>query len=300
MTAWPRVSSHELIRRISHSGMAQKRQNAQRVAMKTVNLGEVSLQVHDEGSGPPVLFVHGFPLNHSMWRHQLQHLAPDFRVIAPDLRGFGGSDVSNGTVSMDRFADDLDVLLSCLGIEEPVVLCGLSMGGYIAWQFARRHPGRLRALILCDTRAGADPPDAVENRKRVAAMVLEHGAEQIASAMPSNLLSPVTLEHQPEILDELRQTIGSTASQGIAAASLGMAERPDSTGLLPTLDLPALLIVGEDDRISTVAEMREMAEAMPQGKLVEIPAAGHMAPLENPAPVNAALRDFLSGLSSDS
>lgn len=264
--------------------------------MKTVNLGDVSLQVHDEGTGIPVLFVHGFPLDHRMWRHQLSDLASDFRVIAPDLRGFGGSGVTDGVVSMDQFADDLVALLAALGIDEPVVLCGLSMGGYIAWQFARRHAARLRALILCDTRAVADPPEAVRNRRRVAETVLEHGAEPLAGAMPSNLLSPVTLEQQPELLEELRRTIAGTSPQGIAAASLGMAERPDSSELLGTLNLPALLIVGVDDAISTVTEMSGIAAAMPQARLVEIPAAGHMAPLENPGPVIAAMREFLGAL----
>ncbi len=268
--------------------------------MKTVNLGDVSLQVHDEGSGPPVLFVHGFPLDHRMWRHQLAELVTDYRVIAPDLRGFGGSDVTDGTVTMDQFADDLDTILTQLGVEQPVVLCGLSMGGYIAWKFTRRHRARLKALIPCDTRAIADPPDAVENRKRVAATVLEHGAEPIAGAMPSNLLSPMTLEQQPELLDELRQTIAGTAPQGIAAAALGMAERPDSTQLLSSVDLPALLIVGEDDRISTVEEMRGIADAMPQAELVVVPAAGHMAPLENPGLVNTAIREFLGRSASGS
>lgn len=264
--------------------------------MKTVKLGDVSLQVHDDGSGPVIVFVHGFPLDHRMWRHQLAELASDFRVISPDLRGFGGSDVTDGRVTMDQFADDLNGLLSELQIEEPVVLCGLSMGGYIAWQFARQHRERLRALIQCDTRAVADPPEAVENRKRVAATVLEHGSEAIASVMPSNLLSPVTLEHQPLILEELRQTIAGTDPQGIAAASLGMAERPDSTELLSSLDIPTLLIAGEDDGISPPAEMQGIADALPQGRLVVVPAAGHMAPLEKPEPVNAAISEFLGEL----
>jgi pimeloyl-ACP methyl ester carboxylesterase len=235
-----------------------------------------------------------------MWRHQLADLVTDFRVIAPDLRGFGASDVIHGTVTMDQFADDLDVVLTQLGVEQPIVLCGLSMGGYIAWEFVRRHRARLKALILCDTRAVADPPDAIENRKRVAATVLEHGAEPIAAAMPANLLSPITLEQQPELLDELRQTIAGTAPQGISAASLGMAARPDSTQLLSSLDLPALLVVGEDDRISTVAEMRGIADAMPQAQFVVVPAAGHMAPLENPGLVNTAIREFLGGSASGS
>ena len=160
--------------------------------MKKVTVNGVTLAVHDEGTGPPILFVHGFPLSHSMWRHQLEAFAGDHRVIAPDLRGFGESDVTEGTVTMEQHADDLVALLDELNVKEPVVLCGLSMGGYIAWQFQQKYPERLRALILCDTRTIADPPDGVENRKRLAKMVVENGSAAVASAMLPNLFSPVT------------------------------------------------------------------------------------------------------------
>jgi 3-oxoadipate enol-lactonase len=264
--------------------------------MKKVAVNGITLAVHDEGNGPPILFVHGFPLSHSMWRAQLEAFASGHRVIAPDLRGFGESDVTEGKVTMEQHADDLAVLLDELNVDEPVVLCGLSMGGYIAWQFQQKYPNRLRALILCDTRAIADTPDGVENRRRLAKMVIENGSAAVASVMLPNLFSPATADRDQSAIDELRQTIEATSPQGIAAASLGMAVRPDVTPFLPNIETPSLLIVGEDDGISPPEEMRSIATAMPDARLEVIPEAGHMSPLENPESVNTAIREFLQSL----
>ncbi|MGZ0170646.1 MAG: alpha/beta fold hydrolase [Planctomycetales bacterium] len=266
--------------------------------MKKGTVNGISLATHDAGNGSPILFVHGFPLSHSMWRHQIQAFSLDYRVIAPDLRGFGDSDVTEGTVTMEQHADDLAALLDELNVNEPVVLCGLSMGGYIAWQFLQKFPERLRSLILCDTRAIADTAEGVDNRKRLAKMVVENGSAAVAAAMLPNLFSPVTSDRQQASIDELRATIAATSPQGIASASLGMAKRPDVTSLLPTIETPSLLIVGEDDGISPPEEMQTIADAMPNASLVTIPEAGHMSPLENPEPVNTAIREFLRSLPS--
>ena len=124
--------------------------------MPRIRINDIHLNVLDEGQGPPLLLVHGFPLDHTMWREQIQHFRGTHRVIAPDLRGFGQSDVTPGTITMQRHAEDLAHLLDALRVKNPVCLCGLSMGGYIAWQFVQMHHGRLGSLILCDTKAGAD------------------------------------------------------------------------------------------------------------------------------------------------
>lgn len=261
--------------------------------MNRITVNGAELAVCDQGTGIPVLLVHGFPLSHSMWQFQIDALSSEYRVIAPDLRGFGQSDVTEGTVTMEQHADDLAALIDELGVTESVVFCGLSMGGYIAWQFHKKYADRLRGLILCDTRAIADTPDGIENRHRLARMVLENGSEAVASAMLPNLFSPTTGSRNQSVIDELRQTIASTAPQGIAAASLGMAERPDVTSWLGHIKTPAVLIVGEDDGISTPDEMQRIADAMPEARLVRIPDAGHMSPLENPQSVNAVILDFL-------
>ena len=261
--------------------------------MKTVSANGIQINVHDEGQGKPILFVHGFPLDHQMWREQFP-LASDFRVIAPDLRGFGKTTVTEGTVTMETHADDLAALLDDLAISEKIVLCGLSMGGYVAWPFHRKYGNRLRGLILCDTRAIADSPEAITNRRKLAATVLEHGTEPVAAAMMPNLFAEASTEKRREAIELTRQTLIANSPTGIAAASLGMAERPDITPDLPGIETPTLLIVGEDDRISPVEEMQGIAEAIPKAELVVVPEAGHMSPLENPEPVNVAIHNFVT------
>ncbi|MFM9965200.1 MAG: alpha/beta fold hydrolase [Planctomycetaceae bacterium] len=260
---------------------------------RRIDFPGATLSVADIGQGPPILFVHGFPLDHSMWRSQWADLSRDFRCIAPDLRGFGRSSVTAGKVSMEQFADDLAALLDALGITEPVVLCGLSMGGYIAWQFVRRHAARLRGLILCDTRAVPDSAEAAAGRLKLADDVVRLGPELVANAMLPRLFAPNTTAQRPEWVHELRQTMLATNPQGIAAASRGMAERDDARSFLPTIDCPTLVLVGEHDVISPPAEMRDIATAIPRSVFQIIENAGHMAPLEQPLAANAAIRRWM-------
>ena len=262
--------------------------------MPTVQLlGEISLNVAERGQGTPLVLVHGFPLDHTMWQGQLDALAGKFRVLAPDLRGFGKSSVTPGTASMAQFADDLAEMLDKLAIPEPVVLCGLSMGGYVAWQFALRHRQRLAKLILCDTRAIADSSEAAAGRLKTAEQVLQEGSKVVADGMLPKLFAPQTQQHQPAIVEATKQVMLHTAPEGIAAALRGMAERPDVTSRLSEIDVPTLVICGEHDAIVKPTEMREIAAKLPQAKYVEIKDAGHMAPLEQPAAANAAIQAFL-------
>jgi 3-oxoadipate enol-lactonase len=262
--------------------------------MALVQAGEVRLNVVERGSGAPLLLVHGYPLDHTMWHGQLDGLADHWRVIAPDLRGFGQSDVKPGTASMDQMADDLARLLDALKVTRPVVLCGLSMGGYVAWQFVLRHDSRLAKLVLCDTRAIADTPEAAAGRRKSADKVLAEGPAVAAEALLPKLFAAQTYQMQPQIVEATRQVILRTHPAGIAAALLGMAERPDVTSRLAQIDIPALLICGQHDGISPPDEMRQIAAKMPHAHYVEITAAGHMAPLEQPEAVNAAIREFLT------
>lgn len=251
--------------------------------------------VVDRGSGPVLLLVHGFPLDHSMWRPQIDEFSRDFRVLAPDLPGFGRSPAELGYVTMERFADDLAELLDARGVDEPVHLCGLSMGGYIAWQFWRKHAERLRSLILCDTRAAADTPEAREGRLKMAAHVLEYGAAAVSEMMLPKMFAPATLREQPDVVAAIRQTIVDTDRESIAAAQHGMATRPDMRECLPQVTLPTLVVVGAEDQLTPPAEMRALADALPNAQFLEVAGAGHMAPLERPEIVNASLRKFLSG-----
>lgn len=263
--------------------------------MPLIDIPNARLHVLDVGQGTPVLFAHGFPLDHSMWRRQFEELpSRGFRCLVPDLRGFGQSSVTSGIVTMEQFADDLAALLDALHVAEPVVFCGLSMGGYIAWQFARRHAARLSSLVLCDTRAIADTPEGAANRRKLADDVIHSGPELVANAMLPKLFAAETSQSAPELVDESRRVMLATSPEGIAAAARGMAERSDVRSWLPSMSVPCLLIAGENDVISTPAEMQEIAAALPNARLHVVPAAGHMAPLENPAFVNRTLLEFLS------
>lgn len=255
---------------------------------------DIQLNVVEAGSGPPLLLVHGFPLDHRMWQAQIEELARDACVLAPDLRGFGDSDAAGEIVSMEDFADDLAALLDVRQIEEPVVFCGLSMGGYIAWQFFLRHRARLRALILCDTRAAADTPVAAEARRVNAGRVLSEGIGFLAETMLEKLLAAETRRRRPEVVESIRRGMLSASPQGVAAALRGMAARPDMSAWLPQMDLPSLVVCGQEDALSTVEEMRGIAAQMPQARFVEIARAGHLSPVEQPQAVNEAIREFLA------
>jgi 3-oxoadipate enol-lactonase len=268
--------------------------------MNTIALSTTSLAYLDRGQGLPILLVHGFPLDHTMWDPQIEALSERYRVIAPDLRGFGQSplgevDQSCG-VSMEQYADDLAELLDALRIIEPTVVIGLSMGGYIAWQFVRKYPQRLRALVQLDTRAAADNDEARAGRIKMAENVAEWGAARVAEMMGPRLFSPRAFEDRPELVAAVRRVVESTSPAAVAAAQRGMAARPDVTSLLPTIRIPTLVIVGDQDVISPPPEMHSIAAAIPGAEFVVVPNSGHMTTLEQPEAVNQALQKFLECL----
>lgn len=266
--------------------------------MPSVSISGTDLNYVDEGRGPVLLLVHGFPLDHTMWQYQIADLKEEMRVIAPDLRGFGLSGVTAGTVTMAQMADDLAALLDALRISEPVYFCGLSMGGYVAWQFIERHGKRLAGVILCDTRAVGDTPKEKETRLETAEKVMKEGPGFIAEAMPKRLFAERTHQEQPELVQETREVIRRTKPEGVAAAARGMAARPDVSAKLAGMEIPALVIVGSEDAISKAEEMQTIAEELPISMFVEIPGAGHMSPLEAPDVVNRAISDFVSRMTS--
>ena len=230
-----------------------------------------------------------------MWRCQIGCFREHHHVIAPDLRGFGKSTTSE-SVSMMQMADDLSALLGKLEVTSPVVFCGLSMGGYVAWQFWKRHRDRLAALVLCDTRASNDSMEMAKARRLMADRVLHIGAGELAKDMPNKLFAAQTIEHQPSVVDYVRSTILGTPTLGIAAALRAMSERPDVTQWLPEIDVPALVICGVHDKITPTREMKAMASVLPNARFEIIENAGHMAPLEQPKAVNRVMAEFCSRL----
>ncbi len=212
--------------------------------MKTAALSKTNLAYVDEGAGVPVLLVHGFPLDHTMWDAQIAALSQQARVIAPDLRGFGQSPLASGDaergISMEAYADDLAELLDTIDVREQIVLVGFSMGGYVAWQFVRKHGHRLRALVACDTRAAADTEDARSGRIKMADNVAEWGSGRVAEIMGPKLIAPATFQKKPEVVAAVRAVVERTPPAGIAAAQRGMAARLDATDLLPHVTVPTL------------------------------------------------------------
>ena len=262
--------------------------------MKRIVVQGVSLAVCDAGCGKPIILLHGFPLDHSMWNDQIEALSDTYRVIAPDLRGHGSSEVTEGTVTMRQMADDVAGLLEPLDITEPVTLCGLSMGGYVAFEFNRQYRGRLARLILCNTRAASDTREVARGREMMAAQIISAGANMAVDSMLPKLFSPLTYQAKPEIVDSVRQVILATDPRTIAATQRGMAQRQDMTARLVDVGVPTLVICGAEDQITPPHEMQAMAAALPRGSYVEIEQAGHLTPLEQATAVHNSINDFLS------
>jgi 3-oxoadipate enol-lactonase len=252
------------------------------------------LAYEDHGSGPVVVLLHGFPLSRKMWSAQVASLSHSNRVIVLDLRGHGDSPAPEGVYTMDAMADDVVALLDSLSVAGPIVLGGHSMGGYISFAMTARHAERVRALILMDTRAGADSPEAARAREENARKVEETGAiGHVIDAMLPKLFAEITRKAHPEQVAAIRAIMERTPPRGVAGALRGMAVRPDRSSDLARIHVPTLIVVGAEDVLTPPSEAQRMEEALPSATLVEIPQAGHMAPVENPLAVNAALVAFL-------
>jgi pimeloyl-ACP methyl ester carboxylesterase len=237
---------------------------------------------------PPILLVHGYPFNTQIWNRTNSLLTSrGWHVIAPDLRGFRTNPPTDDhkVTTMECFADDLLLLLNNLGITEKVYLVGLSMGGYITMQFAKKYADRLAGIVLCGTKTTADPLQVAENRRKQAAGLLDGSLSlaDIADAMIPKLFSAATQKRKPELIAELRNIIiESQHVQGVAAATLGMAERSDTTEILKQLDMPVVAVCGSEDQFSPPLEMRQLAALAKRGTFIEIPEAGHLPPMEQP------------------
>jgi 3-oxoadipate enol-lactonase len=263
--------------------------------MKHVQVGKSKFAVETAGhKGHPLLLVHGFPLDHTIWQPQIDFFADHCRVIAPDLRGFGGSDVTPGVVTMEQMADDLHGLLAALEIKEKVIFCGLSMGGYVTWQFWKKYRNKVQAIIACDTRVIADTADTAAGRRVMASRVITEGATAASSVMMPRMFAPDTYQAQPDLVRQVQQMMDRQPPEGIAAAAHGLAVREDVTNLIAAIDVPTLVVVGQHDVISTVDEMRKIADVSPNAVWFDVPGAGHLAVIEKPDLVNNAIAQFLT------
>ena len=251
----------------------------------------LALAYEERGSGPALVFIHGFPLDRRLWIGQLAALPKLRRCVAVDLRGHGLSVLDNPkpTFSMDLFADDVAATLDGLGADEADI-CGLSMGGYVAFAFWRRHRDRVRSLILCDTKSEADGEEAKAGREKTAQLVREQGMEALFDQLGPKLLGS---DPAQETRSLLRDMFLAQPPSVIAADALAMRDRPDSTPDLEGIDVPVLWLHGEEDQLMPIDGARATAEKIPGAVLVPIPGGGHMAPMENPKVANDALGEFL-------
>jgi pimeloyl-ACP methyl ester carboxylesterase len=265
--------------------------------MSRAFLDGITIGYDDHGVGEPLVLVHGHPFNRSMWHPQVARFSPTWRVITPDLRGYGETTVVPGTTPLETFARDLANLLDHLGVDK-FVLGGLSMGGQIVMECYRQVPERVRGLILADTFPNAETEAGKKLRNDLADRLLREGMGTYADEVLPKMLAPRNIRALPTVADHVLGMMRTTATEGAAAALRGRAERPDYAGLLSRVSVPALVVVGSDDEFTPVSDGEFMHERLPDSTLVVIDGAGHMPNLERATEFNDTLARFLESLQS--
>lgn len=263
----------------------------------TVVVDGAALAYGDRGQGIPLVLLHAFPLDSRMWLPQCGALTPQCRCITPDARGFGSSD-AGGPHTMDRYADDVVAILDALRIDRAVI-GGLSLGGYVAFSLWRRHRHRIRALILADTRAEADTDEVRARRAELAALALGKGPDAVAARQLPGLVGRTTREHNPDLYDSIHGMMLGASVEGIVGTLQAMAAREDSTALLGEVEVPTLVICGDEDAITPLKGMRAMAERIGPSRFEVIAGAGHLSSMERPAAFNHVVSEFLASLVYD-
>jgi pimeloyl-ACP methyl ester carboxylesterase len=254
------------------------------------------LAYDDEGSGEPLVLIHGHPFNRSMWRPQVERFGTaGWRVIAPDLRGYGASAVFGEKTTLDVFARDIAALLDNLGADR-FVLGGLSMGGQIVMEFYRLFPHRVRGLLLADTSPVGDTEDGRKRRRDLADRLLREGMRPYAEEVLSTMVAPYNVDAEPAVARHVLEMMCGTSPDGAAAALRGRAERRDYVEMLADISVPALVVVGRDDEFTPVGVARLMSERIPTATLAIIDGAGHLPNLERPHAFNDALASFLASV----
>jgi 3-oxoadipate enol-lactonase len=257
-------------------------------------VGDTEIAYDDVGSGLPVVFLHAFPLNRTMWDPQIGALVAECRCIAIDLRGLGESKAGE-PYTMDRYADDVIGVLDTLQIERAVVV-GLSMGGYVAFALWRRHRQRVRALVLADTRATADTVEAAERRHVLIEVAETQGSAGVANLQIASLVGKTTRDKRPDIYDSVHRMIAQAPVAGVIGALEAMIARPDSTETCATIDVPTLVVVGDEDAATPPREAKALSALIRGSRLEVLQGAGHLSSLERPAAFNTVVSEFLASL----
>lgn len=257
-------------------------------------VGDTEIAYDDVGSGLPVVFLHAFPLNRTMWDPQVTALVGESRCIAIDMRGLGDSK-GGAPFSMDRYADDVASVLDTLHIARAVIV-GLSMGGYVSFAMWRRHRDRIRALVLADTRATADTAETIERRRELIGIAQTQGMTAVANAQITGLVGKTTRERRPDIYDAMHRMIAQAPAPGVIGALEALMGRPDSTETCSTIDVPTLVICGDEDALTPPKEAMKLSESIRGSRLEVLQGAGHLSNVERPAAFNTVVSEFLASL----
>lgn len=259
-----------------------------------IPLEDFSMAYTDKGQGTHLLLVHGFPLTRQLWKPQIDSLSDKTRLLAPDLRGHGESSATPGPYTMDLLADDLNVFLDKIGITQPVVVCGLSMGGYVSFAFYSKFADRVAGLILTSTRAAADTPEGKQGRVEAAERIRKEGISAIVEGLLLKLMSPETYKKRPDLVSQVREIMEHVSKEAYLGDLMGMKERPDARSMLSQINVPTLIIHGADDQIVPSQEARTMLASIPGASMEIIPGVGHLPNLEKPEIFNHAVGQFLA------
>ena len=262
--------------------------------MPKISLENFDMAYEEHGIGTAILFIHGYLVNRFMWKPQIEDLKYRFRIIAPDLRGHGESSPVTGPYTMELLADDCAFLLEHLRVDQPIFVCGLSMGGYVAMAFARKYSHKLAGLILTSTRCGVDSPETRLNREKTAEMVKQEGLSTAIDPLLAKLMAPQNYQTKDFLVAEIRQMMEKTSINGVHGSLFGMRNRPDSREFLKTFKKPALIIHGGCDQLAPLLEAELTKSYLPQASLKIILEAGHLPNLEQPQIFNKLIKNFMN------
>jgi 3-oxoadipate enol-lactonase len=267
----------------------------ERIPSHHIKSGDAEIVYWTLGDGPSVVLLHPFPANHEFWLPIAEALATRYRLVLPDLRGHGESGVGEGPATMEKHAADVARVMDDANVGA-APLVGISIGGYVLFEFWRKHRGRVAALALCNTKAPADTPDARAGRLQAANDVLERGTEPFFESMIPKLMGKTTREMRPDLVDGALRMMRKMSPEGVAQVQRGMAARPDSRDTLKTINVPTMLVTGDEDLMTGANEAEFMRQQISGSKLRIIPKAGHYSPWEQPEDATKILRVFLDGL----
>ena len=263
--------------------------------MIQITSGDAEIAYEILGNGPPVVLLHPFPAHHELWLPAAQTLVARYRVILPDLRGHGDSGIGEGPATMEKHAADVARVLDHAEVGR-AAFAGVSIGGYVLFEFWRRYPGRIAALALCNTKAQADTPEGKAGRLQAATDVLERGTELFFESMVPKLLGKTTHETRPDRVEGALRMMRKMSPEDVAQVQRGMAERPDSVPTLKMINVPTLLVTGDEDILTGPPDAELMHQSIPASQLRVISRAGHYSPWEQPEEVGKLLRQFLDSV----